>query len=76
LFIGAVLGSKRGGLSLMQYIQEGMIGLPVFAGGTGSMAILFGLTAGYLIGFIPAAILMEIGEEWEYCRLYLEMENS
>jgi biotin transport system substrate-specific component len=42
LFIGAVLGSKRGGLSLMQYILEGMIGLPVFAGGTGRMAILLG----------------------------------
>lgn len=58
LFTGAVLGSKRGGLSLVLYILEGAIGLPVFAGGTGGFAVLFGPTAGYLIGFIPAAILV------------------
>lgn len=58
LFTGAVLGSRRGGLSLALYILEGMIGLPVFAGGTGGMAVLFGPTAGYLIGFIPAAVLV------------------
>ena len=58
LFIGAVLGSRRGGLSLALYVLEGLIGLPVFAGGTGGMAILFGPTAGYLVGFIPAAILV------------------
>jgi biotin transport system substrate-specific component len=58
LLIGAVLGSKRGGLSLALYVLEGTLGLPVFAGGTGGMAVLFGPTAGYLIGFIPAAILV------------------
>ena len=58
LFIGAVLGSRRGGLSLALYILEGILGLPVFAGGTGGMAVLFGPTAGYLIGFIPAAVLV------------------
>jgi biotin transport system substrate-specific component len=58
LFVGATLGSRRGGLSLTLYILEGILGLPVFAGGTGGMAVLFGPTAGYLIGFIPAAILV------------------
>ena len=58
LFVGAILGSKKGGLSLALYILEGIIGLPVFAGGTSGMAVLFGPTAGYLIGFIPAAVLV------------------
>jgi len=58
LLMGAVLGSRRGGLSLALYVLEGVLGLPVFAGGTGGMAVLFGPTAGYLIGFIPAAILV------------------
>jgi len=58
LLIGSVLGSRRGGLSLALYVLEGIIGLPVFAGGTGGLAVLFGPTAGYLIGFIPAAILV------------------
>lgn len=58
LLCGAVLGSRRGGLSLALYLLEGAIGLPVFAGGTGGMAVLFGPTAGYLAGFIPAAFLV------------------
>ena len=58
LLTGAVLGSKRGGLSLTLYLLEGIIGLPVFAGGTGGLAVLFGPTAGYLIGFVPAAMLI------------------
>ena len=58
LLCGTVLGSRRGGLSLVLYILEGAIGLPVFAGGQGGMAVLLGPTAGYLIGFIPAAFLV------------------
>lgn len=33
LLVGAVLGSKRGTLSLLAYLAEGGVGLPVFAGG-------------------------------------------
>ncbi len=58
LLTGAVLGSKRGGFSLVLYLLEGMMGLPVFAGGAGGPAVLFGPTAGYLIGFVPAAMLV------------------
>ena len=58
LLCGAVLGARRGGLSLMLYLLEGAIGLPVFAGGHGGVTVLFGPTAGYLVGFIPAAVLV------------------
>ena len=60
LLCGAVLGSRRGGLSLALYVLEGAIGLPVFAGSSGGIAVLFGPTAGYLAGFIPAAFLVPI----------------
>ena len=73
LFIGAVLGSRRGGLSLALYVLEGLIGLPVFAGGTGGMAIFFGPTAGYLVGFIPAAILVGYLSEKGYSRNRISM---
>ena len=73
LFTGAVLGSRRGGLSLALYILEGMLGLPVFAGGTGGMAVLFGPTAGYLIGFIPAAILVGYLSEKGFDRKWIPM---
>ncbi len=73
LLIGAVLGSKRGGLSLALYILEGLAGLPVFAGGTGGMGVLFGPTAGYLIGFIPAVILIGALSEKGFDRNWISM---
>jgi len=73
LFIGAVLGSRRGGLSLTLYVLEGLIGLPVFAGGTGGMAIFFGPTAGYLVGFIPAVILVGYLSEKGFSRNRISM---
>ena len=51
LVLGGLLGSFYGGLSQILYIALGMAGLPWYAGGASS----FGLTAGYLAGFIAAA---------------------
>lgn len=52
---GAVLGSRRGALSLVLYLVEGAAGLPVFAGGAGGASYVSGPTGGYLIGFVAAA---------------------
>jgi biotin transport system substrate-specific component len=51
LALGGLLGSFYGGLSQIIYIALGMGGLPWYVGGASS----FGLTAGYLAGFIAAA---------------------
>lgn len=58
LFLGAMLGSRLGTLSVIAYISEGIIGLPVFAGGSAGFLSLLGPTGGYLIGFIPAGYLV------------------
>ncbi len=57
LMVGALLGSKRGALSLLLYLLEGAAGLPVFAGGTSNLYRLFGPTGGYLFGFVAAAFV-------------------
>jgi biotin transport system substrate-specific component len=57
LMSGALLGSRRGGLAMLAYLIEGVMGLPVFAAGVG-LAALFGPTGGYLVGFVPAAYLV------------------
>ncbi len=55
LFLGALLGSKRGALAMMAFIAQGAFGLPVFAKGMAGLAILFGPTGGYLLGYIVGA---------------------
>ena len=57
LLIGALFGSRRGAATVIAYLSEGACGLPFFAEGTGSAAILLGPTGGYLIGFVGAAYL-------------------
>ncbi len=53
---GAALGGGLGALSQALYLGLGASGLPVFTGGAAAAALL-GPTAGYLIGFVPAAAL-------------------
>lgn len=55
LFVGALLGSRRGALALAAYLLEGAAGLPVFAGGGATVAWLLGPTAGYLWSYPVAA---------------------
>jgi biotin transport system substrate-specific component len=62
----AMLGWKRGTLSVLIYVLLGAVGVPVFAGMTGGVGILAGPTGGYIIGFIPAAIIIGIAaDKWE-----------
>ncbi|MBI3989141.1 MAG: biotin transporter BioY [candidate division NC10 bacterium] len=58
LLVGALLGSRRGALSLLTYLAEGAAGLPVFAGGSGGVLKLFGPSGGYLFGFVAAAFVV------------------
>lgn len=61
-----VLGMKEGTLSYLIYLLLGLIGLPVFSGFTSGPEKLFGPTGGYLIGFIPMAVLSGIAIDWFY----------
>jgi biotin transport system substrate-specific component len=58
LLVGALLGARRGALTIAGYVTAGVAGLPVFAGGATGLARLFGPTGGYLIGFVAAAWLV------------------
>jgi len=52
-----ILGKKRGTIATIVYVLMGAIGIPVFAGFTGGLAILLGNTGGYIIGFIFMALI-------------------
>ena len=53
--IAALLGSRRGVLSVMGYLSLGAMGLPVFAGYATGLTAFVGPTAGYIVGFVFAA---------------------
>ncbi len=57
LLAGAVLGARRGFLTVILYLLLGAIGLPIFSGGAAGLAVFAGPTVGYLIGFPFAAAL-------------------
>jgi biotin transport system substrate-specific component len=58
ILLGAALGSRRGALVVSAYLSEGFVGLPVFAGPVAGPAYLLGPTGGFLLGFLPAAIVV------------------
>ncbi len=61
LVIGMAGGWRLGGLTVLLYLAEGAVGLPVFAGtperGIG-LTYMVGTTGGYLLGFLLAALLI------------------
>jgi biotin transport system substrate-specific component len=60
LVIGVAYGWKLGGATMLLYLAEGAVGLPVFAGTWsegGGFHHLYGPTAGYLVGFAVAAAI-------------------
>jgi len=50
---------RQAGAAVMLYLAAGAAGLPVFAGGA-STAALVGPSAGFLFGFLPAAIVTSL----------------
>lgn len=56
--VGALYGWRLGGATVVAYLAEGAIGLPVFAGGAAGAQHFVGPTAGYLFAFPVAAMLV------------------
>jgi biotin transport system substrate-specific component len=58
LVTGGALGFRRGAAATLLYVAFGIVGLPVFAGGTTGTAVILGATGGYLAGFVLAAAIV------------------
>jgi biotin transport system substrate-specific component len=58
LLSGAFLGSGLGAVTQASYILLGFLGVPIFSGAGGGWLYFFGPTAGYLVGFILAALFI------------------
>lgn len=55
---GIILGAKLGALSQIIYVILGLVGLPIFAGGTGGLTSVVSPTFGFAISFIAAAYVI------------------
>lgn len=55
LVLGMAYGWRLAGATVLLYLAQGAVGLPVFAAG-GGFAYFFGPTGGYLVGFLAAAV--------------------
>lgn len=54
---GAILGWKRGSIAVALYLLIGLVGVPVFSGFSGGLQKLIGVTGGYLVGYLPCALI-------------------
>ena len=69
LLCAALMSKQYAALTTAVYMLMGLVGLPVFAGMAGGAAKLFGVTGGYIIGFLPCAFIAslmieKLGRSW------------
>ena len=58
LLIGAAYGWRLGGITVLAYLAQGAMGVPVFAGAGAGLPYLLGPTGGYLLGFAIGAVVV------------------
>jgi biotin transport system substrate-specific component len=56
LLAGSLQGGVGGAASVILFIIAGALGLPVFSGGKGGLAVLLGPTGGFLIGYLLGSL--------------------
>ena len=57
MMTSALLGARLGTLSTALYILLGMTGLPVFANYKAGAGVVFGVTGGYILGYLPLSLI-------------------
>lgn len=59
-----LLGGMWGAVATLVYLLVGFVGLPVFSNYMGGAARLAGPTGGYLVGYLPMALLAGAAIQW------------
>ncbi len=66
LMTGLLLGSKKGFIAVLIYILVGAVGIPVFSGSKGGIAIIFAQTGGFIVSFpIMAFVAGKFAEKFK-----------
>lgn len=64
MLAGAILGARRGALSLLLLVGLVAVGLPLLSGGRGGLGVFFGPSGGYILGWIVSAYVVGLLHEW------------
>jgi biotin transport system substrate-specific component len=59
----AALGPARGVAGQALYLLLGAVGLPFYTDSSGGVEVVVGATGGYLLGFLPAALLIGLAAQ-------------
>lgn len=59
MLAGLMLPWRQAGAAVATYLAAGAVGLPVFAGGTSTLALV-GPSAGFLFGFLPGVVAIAL----------------
>jgi biotin transport system substrate-specific component len=54
---GVMIGARRGALAALVFLIAVAFGMPLLAGGRGGLDVFTGPSAGFLLGFVPAAFI-------------------
>jgi len=68
LVVGFSYGARLAAVTLLAYLAEGALGLPVFAAGRSTLALI-GPSAGFLYGFVVMAFLAGLASDLGFRRL-------
>jgi len=60
LLLALILPWRLTAISIAAYLVMGLVGMPVFAGGAGGYVHFTSPSAGYLLGYFPAAVLASL----------------
>lgn len=71
LVVGFAYGARLGAATLLVYLGEGALGLPVFANGGGGLGYMMGPTGGFLIGFLGMGILAGLAADKDIAKGFI-----
>lgn len=71
LVVGFTYGARLGTITLIVYLAQGALGLPVFAGGGAGIVYMMGATGGFLLGFVAMAFVAGLASDLGLAKHFL-----
>ena len=64
MLAGLLLGPRLAAMAVLLFLFMVLLGVPFLSGGRGGLGVLFGPTVGFLLGWIPGALIVGLVYSW------------